>query len=300
MDYVKELLTAINNYTETEMQSKMRLRDLICVISDNTDLTKDALMQELLYVASRKMRMFGYNVQNNLTSEPLKQKTEGVSIKDEAISQLYRSKVWPNNLLDRSQKEVIDAFQQLSAKRLLVSAPTSYGKTYLMREILYLNNERYNTIMLIFPTIALLRENAFDMQNFVLQKKLSYNIINSVTEEIDLEQRNIFIFTPERALQLMALYPDIKIDFFFFDEMYKEDEDFANCPTKEEDEDIVSSPDERGIEKSVAFLDEARAKTFRIALYLLAKTVPEYYLAGPNLSKDNFSTGMKRFMWLSL
>lgn len=296
MDYVKELLTAINNYTETDMQSKMRLRDLICVISDNTDLTKDALMQELLYVASRKMRMFGYNVQNNLTSEPLKQKTEGVSIKDEAISQLYRSKVWPNNLLDRSQKEVIDAFQQLSAKRLLVSAPTSYGKTYLMREILYLNNERYNTIMLIFPTIALLRENAFDMQNFVLQKKLSYNIINSVTEEIDLEQRNIFIFTPERALQLMALYPDIKIDFFFFDEMYKEDEDFANCPTKEEDEDIVSSPDERGIEKSVAFLDEARAKTFRIALYLLAKTVPEYYLAGPNLSKDNFSTGMKRFI----
>lgn len=191
MDYVKELLTAINNYTETDMQSKMRLRDLICVISDNTDLTKDALMQELLYVASRKMRMFGYNVQNNLTSEPLKQKTEGVSIKDEAISQLYRSKVWPNNLLDRSQKEVIDAFQQLSAKRLLVSAPTSYGKTYLMREILYLNNERYNTIMLIFPTIALLRENAFDMQNFVLQKKLSYNIINSVTEEIDLEQRNM-------------------------------------------------------------------------------------------------------------
>ena len=47
MDYVKELLTAINNYTETDMQSKMRLRDLICVISDNTDLTKDALMQEL-------------------------------------------------------------------------------------------------------------------------------------------------------------------------------------------------------------------------------------------------------------
>lgn len=295
MDYVKELLTAINNYTETDMQSKMHLRDLICVISDNTDLTKDALMQELLYVASRKMRMFGYNVQNNLTSEPLKHKTEGISIKDETISQLYRSKVWPNNLLDRSQKEVIDAFQQLSTKRLLVSASTSYGKTYLMREIFYLNNERYNTIMLIFPTIALLRENAFDMQNFVLQKELSYNIINSVTEEIDLEQRNIFIFTPERALQLMALYPDIKIDFFFFDEMYKEDEDFANCPTKE-DEDIVSSPDERGIEKSVAFLDEARAKTFRIALYLLAKTVPEYYLAGPNLSKDNFSTGMKRFI----
>lgn len=91
MDYVRELLTAINNYTETDIQSKERLRDLICVISDNIDLTKDTLMQELLYIASRKMRMFGYNVQNNFTSEPLKQKTEGIAIKDEAISQLYRS-----------------------------------------------------------------------------------------------------------------------------------------------------------------------------------------------------------------
>lgn len=296
MDYVKELLTAINNYTEADLQSKERLRDLICVISDNTDLIKDELIKELLYIASRKMRMFGYNVQNNLTSDPLKQKPGGITIKDEAISQFYRSKVWPNNLLDKSQKEVIDIFQQLSTKRLLVSAPTSYGKTYLMREILYLNNERYNTIMLIFPTIALLRENALDMQNFVIHKELSYNIINSVTEEIDLEQRNIFIFTPERAIQLLALYPDIKIDFFFFDEMYKEDEDFANCPTKEDDEGVVLSPEEEGIEKSVAFLNEARAKTFRIALYLLAKSVPEYYLAGPNLSKDNFSTGMKRFI----
>lgn len=134
MDYVKELLTAINNYTETDMQSKERLRDLICGISDNTDLIKDELMKELLYIASRKMRMFGYNVQNNLTSDPLKQKAGGITIKDEAISQFYRSKVWPNNLLDRFQKEVIDIFQQLSTKRLLVSAPTSYGKTYLMRQ----------------------------------------------------------------------------------------------------------------------------------------------------------------------
>ncbi len=116
MDYVKELLTAINNYTETDMQSKERLRDLICVISDNTDLIKDELMKELLYIASRKMRMFGYNVQNNLTSDSLKQKVGGITIKDEAISQFYRSNVWPNNLLDRSQKEVIDIFSNCQQK----------------------------------------------------------------------------------------------------------------------------------------------------------------------------------------
>lgn len=296
MDYVKELLSAINNYTETDIHSKEHLRDLICVISDNIDLSKDPLLQELLYVASRKMRMFGYNVQNKFESDPLQSQTEGIFIKDEAISTFYRSKVWPSNLLDRSQKEVIDTFQRLPTKRLLVSAPTSYGKTYLMREILYLNHERYRIILLIFPTIALLRENAIDMQNFVIDKRLNYNIINSVTEVIDPNEKNIFIFTPERAIQLMALYPDIKIDFFFFDEMYKEDEDFASCSSKENDETEALSKEEKSIEKSVAFLDEARAKTFRIALYLLAKSVPEYYLAGPNLSKDNFSVGMRRFI----
>lgn len=253
MDYVKELLSAINNYTETDIHSKEHLRDLICVISDNIDLSKDPLLQELLYVASRKMRMFGYNVQNKFESDPLQSQTEGIFIKDEAISTFYRSKVWPSNLLDRSQKEVIDTFQRLPTKRLLVSAPTSYGKTYLMHEILYLNHERYRIILLIFPTIALLRENAIDMQNFVIDKRLNYNIINSVTEVIDPNEKNIFIFTPERAIQLMALYPDIKIDFFFFDEMYKEDEDFASCSSKENDETEALSKEEKVLKNPLHF-----------------------------------------------
>jgi hypothetical protein len=44
------------------------------------------------------------------------------------------------------------------------------------------------------------------------------------------------------------------------------------------------------------FLDEARAKTFRICLYLLSKQVPEYYLAGPNLSEKHFGDGMKEYL----
>ena len=68
-------------------------------------------------------------------------------ISNQAIKSLYRSRVNEKNTLDKSQMEVVDLFQGLSPRRLLVSAPTSYGKTFLMREIVFLNKERYNNIL---------------------------------------------------------------------------------------------------------------------------------------------------------
>lgn len=63
-DYVNLLLDAINNYNEEDVSSKNRLRDLVCIISENDSIKKDPLIRELLYTASHKMRIFGYNVQN--------------------------------------------------------------------------------------------------------------------------------------------------------------------------------------------------------------------------------------------
>lgn len=131
------------------------------------------------------------------------------------------------------------------------------------------------------------------MKEFVRSKNLDYVISNTVSDDIDIHAKNIFIFTPERALQLIALYPDIKLDFFFFDEMYKEDEDFATAVANEDREDTINEAKDKTSIASVSFLDDARAKTFRIALYLLAKSVPEYYLAGPNLSQKIRANGSK-------
>lgn len=296
MDYVNKLVHAINHYNETDPKSKEHLRDLICYYSDNSKISQDPLIKELLYLAAQKMRMFGYNVQNHFTEEPYTASAVLPDLQNDVIKNYYRSNVYEKNILDKSQKEVVDFFQALKVKRLLVSAPTSYGKTYLMREILYLNRDRYFNILLVFPTIALLRENVSDMKEFVRSKELDYAILNTVSDDIDIHAKNIFIFTPERALQLIALYPDIKLDFFFFDEMYKEDEDFATAVANEDREDTISETKDEAPIATVSFLDDARAKTFRIALYLLAKSVPEYYLAGPNLSQKNFGFGMRTFL----
>lgn len=299
-DYVSQLLAAINNYDPDNPQSVNALRDLVCWISHAETLKNDKLIAELLYIASQKMRVFGYNILNRYMDEPIPATGELSSISNPAVTNLYRSKVYSNNILDKSQQEVIDLFQQLPVHRLLVSAPTSYGKTFLMREIVFLNKERYQNILLVFPTVALLLENARMMQKFVSDNKLKYQIIKTVDSITEDDTGKIFVFTPERALQLIASFPDLKIDFFFFDEVYKIDEDYCKDGLDESDEDNnghnqclspVLNPQD--------FLNEDRGKTFRIALYLLSKTVGEFYLAGPNLNRDRFGLGMQRFIKLN-
>lgn len=292
MDYVKELLCAINRYNDDDLESKENLRNLVCIISESSPLKADPFIKKLLYLASQKMRVFGYNIQNGFSEDPDNMVSPIQALKNEAIKESYRSKVWANNLLDKTQLEIVDFYQSLKCKRMLVSAPTSYGKTFLMREIVYLNRDNYKNILLVFPTVALLRENASEMIKFVKEKKLSYQVVKSVDSDINISQENIFVFTPERAMQLLAIYPHLNIDFFFYDEVYKIDEDYCYDETDEKDEDIVHRP-------TTNVFDATRAKTFRIALYLLSKTVKDYYLAGPNLSQSNFEAGMKAYLHIN-
>jgi hypothetical protein len=72
------------------------------------------------------------------------------------------------------------------------------------------------------------------MEKLNFDKQLGYSVIKSVDNEIG--DKNIFVFTPERAMQLLANYPTLKLDFFFYDEMYKIDEDFCYDETDEKDE----------------------------------------------------------------
>ena len=85
-----------------------------------------------------------------------------------------------------------------------MSAPTSFGKTFILREILFLNQNRYKNILLIFPTIALLNENTDSMKNLIESLGVAYNIINNVYSGINPLDKNIFILTPERALKLLS------------------------------------------------------------------------------------------------
>lgn len=297
-DYISLLLQAINNYNADDEKSVNHLRDLVCWVSDNDALKKDSVIKELLYVASQKMRMFGYNALNHFSEYPGRN-TAISEMSNDAIKGLYRSQVNEQNLLDKTQKEVIDIFQSTVPHRLLVSAPTSYGKTFLMREIVFLNKNRYKKILLVFPTVALLLENAQEMTRFVKQHHLDYKIVKTVDDISDDDGPTIYVFTPERALQMISTYPNLSLDFFFFDEVYKIDEDYCADFLDEHGDHETDKKNNPPAPQCANFLDEDRGKTFRIALYLLSKIVDDFYLAGPNLNKTQFGEGLKRFIALN-
>lgn len=102
---------------------------------------------------------------------------------------------------------------ELQSKRsLVVSAPTSFGKSLLIEELVA--SRLYRQIVIIQPTLALIDET----RKKLLKYKDNYKIIVSTGQEPSQEKGNIFLFTGERVVEY-DIFP--KIDFFVIDEFYK-------------------------------------------------------------------------------
>ena len=71
------------------------------------------------------------------------------------LSQIYRSKIDRDIILNRYQIEILNI---LNENNLFLSAPTSFGKTFLMLEFIKRNIEKLNNIIFIIPTLALMNE----------------------------------------------------------------------------------------------------------------------------------------------
>ena len=279
MKYLYELVDLINNFDD-KSTTLNRMRDLICYLSEKEEYVYNELYRTIIFEASEKLRVFGY-IKGASRIDIDEFTNNGLyDIKHQAIQNYYASKVFPNNILDRKQKDIVDTFMKIDKKRMLVSAPTSFGKTFILREILFLNRDRYKNILLVFPTIALLNENTESIKDLINKLKSDYRIINNVYSGIDENNKHIFILTPERTLKLLSDYPKLNFDFFFFDEVYKIDEDFLA------DEDTQVEKIDSG----------NRSKAFRIALYLLSKQINEFYLAGPYLNLDHLKKGLEKFI----
>ncbi len=110
-----------------------------------------------------------------------------------------------------AQKEVRDILLN-TEENLVVSAPTSFGKSLLIEEIVASN--KYKNIVVIQPTLALLNETRNNLRKY----EESYKIIVRTSDEPSHDKNNLFLLTAERVME----YKDLpKIDFFILDEFYK-------------------------------------------------------------------------------
>ena len=112
--------------------------------------------------------------------------------------------------LHLAQSEVLSAL--LSGESLAVSAPTSFGKSFVIDAFIAIKNPQ--NVVIIVPTIALADETRRR-----LFRKFSdrYKIIT--TTGATLAERNILILPQERAFAFIDSLPEI--DIFIVDEFYK-------------------------------------------------------------------------------
>ena len=291
---LRELSQLINaNHLSDEQIN--RAKDIICYLSEGKKKNQipGAYLQTvdfLLYTASVRLRTFGYNRLNDFKSDVFND-DETSKLKDECITRYYSTPT--NFVLDKQQKKVLDAFED-SGKRLFLSAPTSFGKTFLLKEIIYRNYELFSNIVIVLPTVALLMEVTEDLTDFCDIYGLEYGIVNSIYRDLEIKEKNIFVLTPERVLRLLALYPDLKLDFFFYDEIYKIDEDFAIKGDDDISETIDIGENIKGGERKEEH--NHRATAFRLALYFLLKKTEACYIAGPFIQVKGLQTGFVRML----
>ena len=197
----------------------------------------------------------------------LKDKFTDCHISDENIKTLTLSALFHdaslirgNSKLHRYQKNVLDSFTARQQNRFVLTAPTSFGKTFLVYEII--QKMQYQNILLIFPAISLLSENYARLCSSDTFQK--YKIHSLSEEDFNLSEKNIFIFTPERFLSFMDSHQHIHFDFAFIDEVYKIDNSFiVDQETSSENE---------------------RDTAYRLALEFICNLTGDMLLAGPYMA----------------
>jgi hypothetical protein len=155
--------------------------------------------------------------------------------------------------LNMEDEEIVLHSEQANAYRYLLegnnvilSAPTSFGKSLLIDAIIESN--KFTNIVVVVPTIALIDETRRRLQE---RFKDRYNIVTQLSQNPG--KRNIFIMTQERVLS----YQDFgNIDLFVIDEFYK------------------LNPEQ----------DPVRSYQLNQAFYKLKKTGAQFYLLGPSIS----------------
>lgn len=139
-------------------------------------------------------------------------------------------------MIHRYQEQILAKFIPSTLNRYFLSASTSFGKTFMVYEII--KKMGYMNIVLIFPTIALLSENLDKLYNdpiysWVMERYAIHTL--SDVDEIS-QGRNLFIYTPERFLSFMDNKDKPVFDFAFVDEIYKIDNEYLDDEEIKENE----------------------------------------------------------------
>lgn len=230
-ELISDVLVKLNKYRQTGSNLPMLIHSA-CNLFDflkNEELS-EADIQFLFFVAN----VIGIPQYYSMLHDRFQQNTDIPDLTLDTLSNACKTAELTinNRVLHKFQKKILDLYQKDQINKYFLSASTSFGKTYLMYEII--KKKQYKNILLIFPTIALLSEN---YEKIISDPELQKYNVHTLSQDADMSNEyNIFIFTPERYLSFIEINGKQNMDFVFVDEVYKLDNDFIMDEEQQENE----------------------------------------------------------------
>lgn len=205
-----DVLKQINTYSMTN--NKIGLIRLLCdILEDEKFLVSNF---ELVQIIIEIGELYGYN-------EYLKKYKNKFEINDIKSStsilrkSMFISSYDENIVFNSGQLSLLEEIKM--RKKLFISAPTSFGKTSLIFEHIYLNNNDYNNICIIVPTNSLEEELFYKFLLFNKKINNKYSILTSPHKN---KKKSIYILTPEKYL-LLNENGSTNFNLIVIDESYK-------------------------------------------------------------------------------
>ena len=277
--YINDTIsTIIREYylTQDNISHRHKLIKKVCEFYDNIKddyITKNQLIflyhiSNLIGIPQYYDMLIKYRNDENFNMDCLNASTLSDIIYNASLA------VEEDKFLHKYQKEVIDRFSTDNTNRYFLTAPTSFGKTFIVYEVI--KKMKYKNIVFIYPTLSLLSENYIK----ILKDPFfdDYNIFTLSEANIDLSQKNVCIYTPERFLSMMDRNSKLKFDFIFMDEVYKIDNQFII------DNETVG--------------ENERDTAFRVALQTSCLSSIDLLLAGPfiQIPKEKSESSINNFL----
>lgn len=145
-------------------------------------------------------------IKNNLFDEQLLHE----SIINQEVRTLYKNSNYIETVEQHNRSNEI--LERVKSDDTAYIAPTSFGKSSIIREVIKQNN--FSKIAIIVPTKSLINQTYTDIRNLDLNYKLILH-----DEMYNREDRFIGILTQERATRLINKY-NTKFDILFIDEAH--------------------------------------------------------------------------------
>ncbi|MFQ1005882.1 helicase-related protein [Gilliamella sp. CG22] len=227
------LIKSLNDYKA----KKLKAYDFISEVCNYFDYIKDEQLSSsdlefLKYISNAAGIPHYYDLLAKFNHD---NKLSDISL-NTLSSLLYESSLYvdENIKVHKYQKEILNKFSVDKKNRYFLSATTSFGKTFLVYEII--RKLKYKNVALIFPTIALLSENYEKLISDPQYNYFSNFSIHTLSDVPVLGDKNLFIYTPERYLSFIDKHRNFSLDFVFIDEIYKIDNEYLIDSENKENE----------------------------------------------------------------